>query len=70
MEQPQALASEAPADTTEKSTVDPQAASEATTTESSADITSDADAAAKTVTVCGVCEKNVSKYKCPRCYLP
>ena len=24
----------------------------------------------KKVNLCGVCEKNASKYKCPRCYLP
>lgn len=24
----------------------------------------------KKVTLCGICEKTESKYKCPRCYLP
>ncbi|OAQ74307.1 zinc finger domain-containing protein [Pochonia chlamydosporia 170] len=71
MEQVQPSASEVLTDDAQKTSQEPQSASGATTSGSSqqqAQPTSAPDA--KGVTICGVCEKTPSKYKCPRCYLP
>ncbi|KID77744.1 Zinc finger, HIT-type, partial [Metarhizium brunneum ARSEF 3297] len=71
MEQVQSVATEARTEPTEDRTQDPHAASEASTNESSQlHAQPTAQQAAKGVTICGVCEKAASKYKCPRCYLP
>ncbi|KHN95863.1 zinc finger (HIT type) family protein [Metarhizium album ARSEF 1941] len=73
MEQVQPADTEAGAEPAGKSTQNPPAASEAGTDEGSQaqpQLQPTSAVAAKSATVCGVCQKTASKYKCPRCYLP